>query len=105
MEVYGSSSSWTPLRPSGLGLWQLRALRQIVVKRARRAEDAGRVWSFMLTMARRSERDEYFARRDARARANTAEELLRRARADADTAEHDSRRDKPECTDQLMASL
>jgi transposase-like protein len=105
MEVYGSGSSWTPLRPSGLGLWQLRALRQSSSSAREGAEDAGRVWSFMLTMARRSERDEYFARRDARARANTAEELLRRARADADTAEHDSRRDKARAASEYLASL
>lgn len=52
----------------------------------------------MLTLARRSERDEYFAARDARARANTAEELSRKARAEADTAEHESRRDKARAT-------
>ncbi|MDI9894725.1 pentapeptide repeat-containing protein [Rhodococcus sp. IEGM 1381] len=81
----------------------------IVVKRAREsAEDGVRVFSLMLTLARRSERDAYFAMRDARAEANTAEEVLRKTRADADTAEevsrktradadtteHESRRDK-----------
>ncbi|OZF26018.1 pentapeptide repeat-containing protein [Rhodococcus sp. 14-2483-1-2] len=83
----------------GAGMATATATATVVAKRARDgAEDAGRVWSLMLTLARRSERDEYFAARDARRKANTAEELARKARADADTAEHESRQDKARAT-------
>ncbi|MBJ7321735.1 MAG: pentapeptide repeat-containing protein [Rhodococcus sp.] len=87
------------LAGGGAGMATATATAAVVAKRARDgAEDAGRVWSLMLTLARRSERDEYFAARVARAKANTAEELSRKARAEADIAEHESRRDKARAT-------
>jgi uncharacterized protein YjbI with pentapeptide repeats len=99
---YGSpwfQELWDAAGPYLAGGGAGMATATVAAKRARDgAEDAGRVWSLMLTLARKSERDEYFAARDARAKANTAEELSRKARADADIAEHESRRDKARAT-------
>ncbi|WP_256986329.1 MULTISPECIES: pentapeptide repeat-containing protein [unclassified Rhodococcus (in: high G+C Gram-positive bacteria)] len=101
---YGSpyfQELWDAAGPylAGGGAGMAATTAAVVAKRARDgAQDAGRVWSLMLTLARKSERDEYFAARIARAKANTAEELSRKARAEADTAEHESRRDKASAT-------
>lgn len=99
---YGSpwfQELWDAAPVVGAAVATASASAAVIAKRTREgAQDAGRVWSFMVAMARRSERQEVFAARDARARADTAEQYSRRARAEADTAEHESRRDKARAT-------
>ncbi|OZF38242.1 pentapeptide repeat-containing protein [Rhodococcus sp. 14-2483-1-2] len=92
---------WPYLATGGVG-----ATAGIVVKSLRDGSaDAGRVWSLLLTFARPSERQAYFAARTARAEANAAEEEERRARAEANTAEHQARRDLAAVTGSTAQSV